>query len=85
MGDGTGRRRSLRRRSLGWSGPHGCWLRLGRGSLCLGRLDGSGLRRSGRKPAPTRVRGDYNGEDSQYYFRVQKGEEFDLNRHLIKE
>jgi hypothetical protein len=85
MGDGTGRRWSLRRRSLGWSGPHCYWLRLGCGSLGLGRHDGSGLRRTGRKPAPTSVRGDYNGEDSQYYFRVQKGEEFDLNRDLIKE
>jgi len=61
MGDGTGRRWSLRRRSLGWSGPHGYWLR------------------------PTRVGGDYTGEDAQYYFRVQKVEEFDLNRDLIKE
>jgi hypothetical protein len=85
MGDGTGRRWSLRRRSLGWSGPHGYWLRLGRGSLGLGRRNGSGLRRGRSKPAPTRVRGDYNGEDSQYYFRVQKVEEFDLNRDLIKE
>jgi hypothetical protein len=85
MGDGTGRRWSLRRRSLGWSGPRGYWLRLGCGSLGLGGLDGSGLRRSGRKPAPTRVRSYYNGEDSQYYFRVQKVEEFDLNRDLIKE
>ena len=85
MGDGTGRRWSLRRRSLGWSGSHGYWLRLGCGSLGLGRRNGSGLRRGRSKPAPTRVRGDYNGEDSQYYFRVQKVEEFDLNRDLIKE
>ena len=43
------------------------------------------LRWSGRKPAPPQVTEDSNRDDSQYYFRVQKGEELGLNRDLIKE
>jgi hypothetical protein len=38
-----------------------------------------------RKPVPPHVTEDSNRDDSQYYFRVQKGEEFKLNRDLIKE
>jgi hypothetical protein len=51
----------------------------------LGRRDGSVLRWSRRKPTPCHVAEDYNRHDSQYYFHAQKGEEFDLNRDLIKE
>jgi len=47
--------------------------------------DEASRRWSGRKPAPCYVPDDYNRDDSQYYFQAQEGEEFDLNRDLIKE
>jgi len=84
MGDGATRRWSGYY-PLDWGGTRGHGLRFGCGPLGLGRRDGRGLRLSRRKPTPSYVPDDHNRDDSQYYFRVQKGEEFDLNRDLIKE